>query len=97
MKKLFRIGKGRGNDIVIRDKDCSDLHAEIACERGSWVLTNLEQSKAILVNDDIIQSPIKLAKNNRIRICDQTIYWSNFLCEGENQELKLIDFISFNT
>ena len=96
MKKLYRIGKGIENDIEIHDQDCPDLHAEIKYERGFWVITNLEESKIISVNDDAIKAPIKLTKKDRIRICDQTIYWSNFLYEGENQELKLIDIVSFH-
>ena len=96
MSRIYKIGKGCENDIEIRDQDCPDLQAEIKYERGYWILTNLVESKTIIVNDDVIETPIKLAKNDRIRICNQTIYWSNFLYEGKNQELKLIDITSFN-
>ncbi|MGK0313968.1 MAG: uncharacterized membrane protein YhaH (DUF805 family) [Saprospiraceae bacterium] len=96
MNRLYKIGKGSENDIVIRAQDCPTLHAEVGYERGYWVLTNLDETKAIFVNDDVIKSPRKLVKNDKLRICNQTVYWSNYLYEGENQELSLIDIVSLN-
>ena len=38
----------------------------------------------------------QLNKKDKIRIGKQTIYWSNYLYEGENQELYLKDIFSYN-
>lgn len=96
MKTLYKIGKGSENDIVIYGEDCPDLHAEIKYERAYWVLSNLVEEKPILLNEAAIRTPRNLSKNDKIKLCSQTIYWSNYLYEGESQELSAKDIISFN-
>lgn len=96
MKKQFKIGKHIENDIVIRAKDCLDFHAEINYEKGHWNLRNLVKSKAIIVNNGIIETTKRLNKSDTIKIGKQTIYWSNYLYEGDKQELYIRDIISYN-
>ncbi len=96
MKKQFKIGKHIENDIVIRAKDCPDFHAEINYEKGHWNLRNLVKNKAIIVNNGIIETTKRLNKSDTIKIGKQTIYWSNYLYEGDKQELYIRDIISYN-
>ena len=96
MKNQFNIGKAEENDIVIQDRNCPDLHAQINHEKGNWILSNLVKEKPIFVNNNQVEKPINLDKNDKIKICEKTIYWSNYLYEGENQELYLKDIFSYN-
>ena len=96
MKNQYRIGKEKENDIVIQDRECPNLHAEINYEKGNWFLNNLVKDKSIFVNGEKIESPKQLNKNDKIRIGKQTIYWSNYLYEGENQEIDLKEIFKFN-
>jgi len=96
MKNQFKIGSLDSNEIVIKDKDCPNVHAEINYYRGNWFLKNLVPDKPIFINGVIIEDQTKLNKTDKIRISNKTIYWSNYLYEGETQELNLKDIISFN-
>jgi uncharacterized membrane protein YhaH (DUF805 family) len=96
MKNQFNIGKAEENDIVIQDRNCPDLHAQINHEKGNWILSNLVKEKPIIINNNQVEKPINLDKNDKIKICEKTIYWSNYLYEGENQELYLKDIFSYN-
>lgn len=96
MRIKFRIGRDKVNEIVLRDKDCPNLLAEINYEKGNWILINLVKDKSIFVNGNKIETPIRLNKNDKIKIGKQTIYWSNYLYEGENQELDLAEIFTFN-
>jgi len=96
MKNQYRIGKGKENEIVIQDKDCPNLHAEINYEKGDWFLNNLVNDKSIFVNGEKIDSPTRLNKNDKIKVGKQTIYWSNYLYEGNNQEIDLKDVFTYN-
>lgn len=96
MKKRFKIGKAKENEIVIQDDNCPNLHAEINYEKGNWMLKNLVEDKPIFVNSEILESPKHLNKYDKIKIGSKTIYWSNYLYEGESQELYLKDITSLN-
>lgn len=96
MKRQFKIGKSLSNEIVIRDKSCPNLLAEINYEKGNWILKPLVNEKQIFVNNKKVESQILLNKNDKIRIGKQTIHWSNYLYEGDNQELYFSDIISYN-
>jgi|GEM_PF-4679964 len=96
MKNQFRIGRDKENEIVIKDKECPNIHAEINYKKGYWYLNNLVKDKAIYVNNEKVESSKQLNKNDKIKIGRQTIYWSNYLYEGENQELDLSEIFTFN-
>ncbi len=96
MTQKYKIGKDQGNEIVIKDKNCPNIHAEINYDRGNWVLNNLALENSIYLNGERVQGPKQLTKYDKIKIYNQTIHWSNYLYEGENQELELIDFYTFN-
>ena len=96
MKTKYTIGKNEKNDIVIRDKNCLEFHGEIYYERGHWILKSLGEENPIFLNDKKLKASTSLNKNDKIRIGNKTIYWSNYLYEGENQELNLKDILSIN-
>ena len=96
MKNQYKIGKNKENEIIIEHESCPNLHAEINYEKGFWVLNNLAKDKVIFVNDEKIEGSKQLNKNDKIKIGNQTIYWSNYLYEGENQELDLMKIFTFN-
>lgn len=96
MKERYKIGKGSENDILLHGKNCLNAHAEIKYERGNWILLNSEEANAIYVNNEKVNAPIKLLKYDKLRICNQTIYWSDYLYEGDKQELTKKDFMSFH-
>ena len=94
MKNQFKIGRGKENEIVVQDKECPILHAEINYDKGNWLLNNLVKDKSVFVNGKKIEGPKELGKNDKIKIGKETFYWSNYLYEGENQELYLKDIFS---
>ena len=49
----WRIGRGRGNDLVLDDHSVSRLHADIrSADDGRLVLTDLESLNGVFVNDN---------------------------------------------
>lgn len=56
MKTQFRIGRDKENEIVIHDKECPNLHAEINYDKGNWFLNNLVNEKSIYVNGKKVES-----------------------------------------
>jgi hypothetical protein len=48
--RRLRIGRERGNDIVIRDARVSRVHAELSFERGFFVIRDLGSSNGTFVN-----------------------------------------------
>lgn len=92
----YKIGKSKENEIIIKDKECPNLHAEINYDKGYWFLNNLIQDKTIYVNGEKVEGPKQLNRNDKIKIGKQTIYWSNYIYEGENQEIDLGEIFSYN-
>ena len=96
MKTIYNIGRSLENDIVIRNSEGPNRIAQINYVRGNWILNKSGSSIAVFLNKVEIQDSTKLTKYDIINIENQTIHWSNYLYEGENQELGLKDFSSFN-
>jgi len=96
MKRKIQIGKGESCQIKLKGKNCPYVHAEILYEKGFWILKNLDESKPIFINTKQVKTSQKLNKYDRINICNQNIYWSNYLHEGDKQELIIKDFKIFN-
>lgn len=53
--RRLRIGRERGNDIVLRDARVSRTHAEVSFERGFFVVRDLGSSNGTFVNGREIQ------------------------------------------
>lgn len=96
MKHQYRIGNSKENEIVIQDEECLSLHAEINYDKGNWFLSNLAKDIPVYLNGEKIESKKQLSKNDKIKIGKQIIYWSNYLYEGENQDLYLKDLFTYN-
>ncbi len=53
LQGLFcQIGRGQNNDIVLSDSSVSKKHAQLALKNGQWVITDLNSSNGVLVNDE---------------------------------------------
>ena len=96
MKTIFKIGKNIGNDILVKDESCLDFHGEVNYEKGYWILKNLDQRNPIYLNGQKLESPTYLNKQDKIKIGRETIYWSNYLFEGEDQEFDFVSIFSIN-
>lgn len=64
--------------------------ARVDYEQGVWVLHNLG-IKPIQVNKKTASEPIILNKYDKIKIGNRTLYWSDYLFEGDRQKLTRRD------
>lgn len=96
MKLLFSIGSAKENDIVVKDSEALEYHSQITCIKGKWVLSNLDRASKTIVNDLNLTDDYILQKHDKIKIGNKIIYWSNYLEENANQELKFKDFTTYN-
>ena len=96
MKTQYKIGRNKANDIIIRDKNCFDFHAEINYENGQWILTNHGKERPIFVNGKLVEKIVPLNKHDSIKIGRAVIHWSNHLYEGDEQELAIADIFSLH-
>lgn len=63
-----RIGRSRGNDIVIADSDISRFHAALTASVSGLVLSDLSSTNGTFVNGKRISTPIDLKSNDVITI-----------------------------
>ena len=96
MEKTIRLGIGPDCDIQVGQTKEHHVIAEITYQRGYWVLKNLDQSKSIIVNDEFLSGTRNFDKYDNITIDNKTINWSNYLYEGDEQELNLKDLRTFD-
>lgn len=66
-KKKISIGRGKDNDIVLRDHTVSRNHAEILKTREGYLITDLGSFNGTLVNEESIPSAL-LKHDDQIRI-----------------------------
>lgn len=62
------LGRKPGNDIEINDDGASRAHAEIYCESGMIVITDLDSTNGTFVNRERITKPRTLQPGDQIRI-----------------------------
>lgn len=96
MKKKIKIGTEKSCRIKLSENDCPNICAEIFYDKGYWLLRNLIESESVFVNNEKITEDRILDKYDKIQICGQIIHWSNYLYEGDQQELTIKDFKSIN-
>ncbi|MGI9287567.1 MAG: FHA domain-containing protein [Pseudomonadales bacterium] len=53
-----QIGRGQDNDIVLSDSSVSKQHAQLAFNNEQWVITDLNSSNGVLVNDQRVDDAI---------------------------------------
>lgn len=79
--RRLRIGRERGNDIVLRDARVSRTHAEISFERGFFVIRDLGSSNGTYVNGrEVKVAP--LTEGSEVRIGSSVGRFSEELTES---------------
>lgn len=96
MKTEYKIGNAPNNDIVIVDRRIPHLQATITYNKGKWIIENINRSNPLYINNVQINGKHVLHKTDKIRITNRTIYWANYLIEGDDQDLHLKDLCSIN-
>ncbi|RME33732.1 MAG: FHA domain-containing protein [Gammaproteobacteria bacterium] len=72
----WRIGRSKGNDLILRDLSVSRRHAEILLlEDGGLELVDLESLNGVFVNDDRV-SRIRLRDGDRVDIGDVRLHFT---------------------
>ncbi len=68
---------GRGSDQVpLTDQTVSRRHAELRCDNGAWVLTDLNSANGTYVNGSRVAKPIKLKHGDQIRLGSTLLVYS---------------------
>lgn len=96
MKKEYRIGKNKENDIQLKSEECLGVHAKVIYDKGAWVLHNLSKKNEIYIGNNIVLNTQPLVKDDVIKIGNQKMYWNDYLYEGEMQEVRLKDLFTFH-
>ncbi|MDF1698371.1 MAG: FHA domain-containing protein [Saprospiraceae bacterium] len=96
MKTLYKIGGNDLSDNKLFNINQAKPIAEITYERGSWILKNLDSDEKLLLNDRELVEPQALKKYDVIKIGSKKNYWSDYLYEGDKQELVLVDILHFH-
>jgi len=94
--KTLNIGSGKENDILVPSSGVDTSDAIVIFEKGRWYLVNKNPEIDIFVNSQLLKGRKELMKYDWIKIGHHSINWSNYLFEGEEQELELTDLFRFN-
>lgn len=79
--RRLRIGRERGNDIVLRDARVSREHAEVSFERGFFIIRDLGSSNGTFVNGrEVKVAP--LTEGSEVRIGSSVGRFTEELSEG---------------
>lgn len=65
--KFCQIGRGQNNDIVLSDSSVSKKHAQLAFNNEQWVITDLNSSNGVLINDQRTEDAI-LQNGDRVKV-----------------------------
>src|SRR5437764_10102337 len=68
--QVVKLGRNRGNTIVLRDQHASRWHAEIAPEDGSWMLRDCGTTNGTRLEGTRISRATPLEDGQEIRIGD---------------------------
>ncbi|MGI9293390.1 MAG: FHA domain-containing protein [Pseudomonadales bacterium] len=81
LQGLFcQIGRGQDNDIVLSDSSVSKKHAQLAFNNDQWVITDLNSSNGVLINDQRVDDAT-------LQNCDMVkLGRLEFLFESENEK-----------
>lgn len=64
------IGRGQGNDVLLRDGSISRQHARLTFMGGQWVIEDLSSANGVFVNRTRVRRPLALAHGDRVRMGD---------------------------
>lgn len=82
----WRIGRGRGSDLVLDDHSVSRLHADIRlADDGRIILSDLESLNGVFVNDNRIDS-IQLREGDSVDIGDVRLEFTLHDVDYESEE-----------
>jgi Nif-specific regulatory protein len=68
--QVFRLGRSKRNNVVLKDQHASRNHAEIAFEEGAWILRDLKPTNPTKLNGQRVQQKTLLLDGCEIRIGD---------------------------
>src|SRR5438128_12447312 len=68
--QIVKLGRNRGNTVVLRDQHASRWHAEIVPEDGSWVLRDCGTTNGTRLDSTRIGQATPLLDGQEIRIGD---------------------------
>ncbi|MBI1917571.1 MAG: FHA domain-containing protein [Planctomycetes bacterium] len=68
--QVVKLGRNRGNTVVLRDQHASRWHAEIAPGDGNWILRDCGTTNGTRLNSTVISQATPLEDGQEIRIGD---------------------------
>ncbi len=69
------IGRGLGNDVMLRDETISRQHARLTFMGGQWVIEDIGSANGVFVNKTRVRRPLALAHGDLVRFGDvQAVY-----------------------
>src|SRR2546427_9192972 len=68
--QVVKLGRNRGNTVVLRDQHASRWHAEIVPENGHWILRDCGTTNGTRLNSTVISQATPLEDHQEIRIGD---------------------------
>ena len=69
------VGRGLGNDVLLRDETVSRQHARLTFMGGQWVVEDIGSANGVFVNKTRVRRPLALAHGDLLRFGDvQAVY-----------------------
>ena len=90
--KNYRIGRGKKNDIDLRDISVSRHHAEIAYEAGTFTINDKNSKNGSLLNDLPFESS-SLKNDDCIQLGSVLLYFLEEPCSHRKRNLDTIGFV----
>jgi pSer/pThr/pTyr-binding forkhead associated (FHA) protein len=67
--KLYKIGSGQQNQIIVRHDSVAETHAEIFVDRfGNAFLTDLRSGAPTKVNGELVSNPVHLSEGEEVTV-----------------------------
>lgn len=64
------LGRGMGNDVLLKDGSISRQHMRLTFMGGQWVIEDLNSANGVFVNNTRVRRPLALAHGDRVRLGD---------------------------
>src|SRR5436305_1104509 len=88
--QAVRLGRNRGNTIVLTDEHASRWHAEIAPDNGRWVIRDCDTTNGTRLDGQRISGATPLADGQEIRIGDTCFRFHLDLAETGTAEMPAL-------
>lgn len=66
--QVYVIGRGRDCNVRVADGTVSSPHARLQCDRGVWIIADLQSTHGTQVNDQRILAAKPLFDRDRVRL-----------------------------